>query len=172
MEYEDSRNAIFCDPNAYIQGCEHKQIKKVVFAEPYDCLPTFFIDNDFKKHNCDCVPKQKPPKLPCAPSKPQFNFDIKSLMPILIGLLGKGNTNTDLTKMLSNLTNLDVNSSGFDMQKLISVVAQNPSILQNVLSLFKGKGLSGLFKKANKTSTENTAKQTDHIIKNYTRVET
>lgn len=182
MEFEDSRNAIFCDPNAFIQGCEKKQIKKVVFAEPYDCLPSFYIDNDFKKHHCDCVPKPKPPKpprpSPCTPFP--FNFDFKNVMPILIGLLSKGG-NTDISKMLSGLTSSNFANgageagSGFDFQQLIGMVAKNPKMLESVMSIFKGGGLKNLFKNKSKSSMQETdkqAKQTDHVIKNYTRVET
>mgnify|MGYP004642341957 CR=1 FL=1 len=187
MDFEDSRNAIFCDPNAFIQGFEKKQIKKVVFAEPYDCLPSFYIDNDFKKHHCDCVPKPKPPKQPkpspCTPFS--FNFDFKNMLPILMGLLSK-NGNTDLTKMLSGLTssnfanatsgeNGNGASSGFDFQQLVSGVMQNPKMLESVMSIFKFGGLKNLFKSKSKSTLQETdkqAKQTDHIIKNYTRVET
>lgn len=174
MEFEDSRNAIFCDPHAFIQGCEKKQIKKVVFAEPYDCLPNFYIDNDFKKHNCDCVPKSPkppcpPPPKPCSPGLP-FNFDFKTLMPLLAGLLGK-NGNDDIAKLLGNLpSNSSSSSGGFDFQKIAGIVTQNPKILKSILSIFKGGGLGGLFKK-NKPTPEKSVKQTDHIIKNYTKVE-
>lgn len=183
MEFEDSRNAIFCDPNAYVHGMEHKEIKKVVFAEPYDCLPTFYIDNNFKKHNCDCIPK--PPKPPCVPQKPKpcvpqmpFNFDFKSMMPILLGLLNKGGG--DMAKLLTNFTNqmpqnLDnaqTGQAGFNMQTLIENVMKSPKMLEGVMSLFKGGGLKNLFNKKQKNTSSGETKQTDHVIKNYTRVET
>ena len=171
MEFEDSRTAIFCDPHAFIQG-QQKPAKKVVFAEPYDCLPTFYIDNNFKKHNCDCLPKPPKPKPPCPPPKPMFNFDFKSMMPILLGLLNKGG-GMDLGKILSNMPQQEgQNSNGFDFQNLISMVAKNPKILESVMSIFKGKGkgLSGLFKKRTENVSEEI-KQTDHVINNYTRVE-
>lgn len=62
MEFEDSRNALFCDPNAYIQrfDVENKcKPKKVIFQEPYESLPAFYLDNNFIKHECDCVLKHK-----------------------------------------------------------------------------------------------------------------
>ena len=59
MEFGDSRNALFTEPNAYIQkfkaDCKNKEIKKIVFQEPYETLPNFYINNTFTKHNCDCV---------------------------------------------------------------------------------------------------------------------
>ena len=61
MEFEDSRLALFPEPNAYIQkfnkDCKEKGIKKVVFQEPYETLPNFYINNNFTKHGCDCVAK-------------------------------------------------------------------------------------------------------------------
>ncbi len=62
MEIEDSRNALFCDPNAYIQKLDNKdkcEPRKIVFQEPYEQLPNFYLDNNFTKHNCSSVsPKQ------------------------------------------------------------------------------------------------------------------
>jgi hypothetical protein len=64
MELEDSRNALFWDPNAYIQNfgkIDHKEseIKKVVFQEPYETLPNFYVNNNFIKHNCECADGKK-----------------------------------------------------------------------------------------------------------------
>ena len=58
MNLEDSRNALYCDPNAYIQKVkkiDKCEPRKVVFQEPYETLPNFYINNNFTKHNCDCV---------------------------------------------------------------------------------------------------------------------
>ena len=56
MDFEDNLNSLYCDPNAYIQRFEKEEkAKKIVFQEPYECLPNFYINNDFKKHDCDCV---------------------------------------------------------------------------------------------------------------------
>lgn len=63
MEFEDSRNALFVEPNAYIQKFEKIdkcEPKKVIFSEPYESLPAFYIDNNFKKGHCDCLSKSKP----------------------------------------------------------------------------------------------------------------
>jgi len=60
MEFEDSRFAIFADPNAYIQNfnmpdCAEKEIKKIVFQEPYETLSNFYLNNNFTKHDCGCI---------------------------------------------------------------------------------------------------------------------
>ena len=58
MENEDSRNALYCDPNAYIQSVQKREKcepRKVVFQEPYEQLPNFYINNNFIKRNCNCV---------------------------------------------------------------------------------------------------------------------
>ena len=67
MNFEDSRNAIYCDPNAFIQKQAPKEEckrKKIVFQQPYESMPAFYINNNFKKRDCDCVPnlKQKQPE--------------------------------------------------------------------------------------------------------------
>ena len=55
MEFEDSRFALFPEPNANIQIFEKRETKKIVFQEPYECLPNYYVNNDFVKHNCNCV---------------------------------------------------------------------------------------------------------------------
>lgn len=57
MEFEDSRFALFSEPNAYIQSFRgnKEKTKKVVFQEPYETLPNYYINNNFKKRDCDCV---------------------------------------------------------------------------------------------------------------------
>ena len=60
MEKEDSRFALFTEPNAYVQNynnanCDckkEKERKKIVFQEPYETLPNFYVNNNFTKHNC------------------------------------------------------------------------------------------------------------------------
>lgn len=60
MNFNDNSSALYVDPNAYIQSrpkCDHCEPKKVVFSEPYETMPNYYIDNGFKKGNCDCIPK-------------------------------------------------------------------------------------------------------------------
>ena len=70
MEFEDSRNALYCDPNAYIMGTKkHNEIKKVVFSEPYETLPNRYINNNFNKKGCDFCAEKKEEKNQCNTSK-------------------------------------------------------------------------------------------------------
>ena len=153
---EDSRTALFVEPNAYIQNYNKKEnSKKVIFQEPYDCLPNYYIDNNFKKHNCDCVKKkQENHKEHCQHGNSGFSFDIKNLLPLL-GSFGKGGGN--LSNILSLFNAKTDNNSG-----LMSIFS-NPNILSS---------LSGLL--LNKKQDTNKNKDlicTDYQIKNYTRVD-
>ncbi len=166
MENEDSRMALFCEPNAYIQKydydsqkCPPSQARKVVFQEPYENLPTYYPDNNFKKGNCSCLPKQ-----PCKHDKAKDcgqSFDIKNILPLLTGLLG--NSGGGLNNILSSM-NLGNGTGSFDMSNLISTVASNPNMLSSILNLFKGKG-------AKKKSSDFKMKSSDLCIKDYVRVE-
>ena len=187
---EDSKNALFVEPNAYInhfskkEKTEVKPIKKVVFSEPYDCMPTFHINNNFEKGCCDCVPNKKEKdcnkhnhhrdwncnnenihqnhdcncnqnhKCDNNQSKPNFGFDIKNLMPILNSFNKGGIGGLDL----NNISSLFSSGGGFDFSKLIS----NPQLITSVMSMF-----------ANKKKTSIKKEEiicTDYEIKNYTRV--
>lgn len=163
MEFEDSRNALFVEPNAYIQGYninkegKERRPQKVVFQEPYDCLPSYYVNNGFKKGSCECVPKAKPKQSECK-SNSAFRFDVKSLMP----LLGMFNKNAGgLSNILSALGD---GNKGLDLGKIISSLMQNGNGLSSILNLLKG----------NKSSKENVnnidLKSTDFEINNYTKV--
>ena len=162
MEFEDNKNAFYCDPNAYIQNCSNQQTQKVVFQEPYECLPNRYLNNNFKKHDCNCVPT---PKSKCDCKKEQkpkpnspFSFDIKNLLPILSGL--SGGNNAGIGNIISMLSKGGTSGDGgFDISK--------------ILSLFLSGGgsnlLGGMFNKT--TKKEQLIKSTDIPIKNYTRVD-
>ena len=154
MEYGDSKNALFVEPNAYIQnyGKEKKGIKKIVFSEPYESLPSYHINNDFKKHNCKCIPDHKPDcsKQNCQSNNTTNNFfDFKNFLPMLTGFLGKGFDMSSVSKILNN----NQNQSG-DMM----------SNIMNILSSDMGKNILGLL---GKKSTKNTKKNSEkyHKIK-------
>ena len=139
MEFEDSRNALFVEPNAYVQNYNRAKnpketgTKKVVFQEPYDCLPSYHMNNGFRKDNCNCVPKRKPEQSPNHENKfsnTPFGFDLKSLAP-LIGLLGKDTGG--IGKILSSLNS---GEGGFDFTKLISSLLPDRNSLSSILNLF------------------------------------
>jgi len=187
---EDSKNALFVEPNAYINhfnkndDCKVKPIKKVIFSEPYDCMPNFYFDNHFEKGDCNCVPNKKDKdcnnnnrhhncncnnenmhqnhdcncnqnyKGNNNQNKSNFGFDIKNLMPILGGLNKGGVGGLDLNSISSLF-----NSGGrFDFSKLLS----NPQLITSVMSMFSNK------KKSNMKREEIIC--TDYEIKNYTKV--
>lgn len=174
MEFEDSRFALFPEPNAYIQKC-NKDIcepKKVVFQEPYESMPAFYINNNFKKGNCDCVPKPKKNdnchnnKCNCNTKKDNKNssFDLKNLLPLL-GMFNKGG-GADLSSLVGMLNNNSQQNT--NPMNLISTLMSNKDMMSGVLNLFKGGGLN-LFNK--KQSQKKEIKTTDFEIKNYTKVE-
>lgn len=175
MEFEDSKNALFVEPNAYIQkfDCDNKkEIKKVVFQEPYECLPNYYLNNNFKKKDCNCIKQHnacdKQKKEQCDCNKPNNvckdggnsfgQFDFKNILPLFLGLNKGGNDLSFITNMLSNNK-----GDGFNFSNIISTVLQNPKGISNMLNIFKG----GVSKK--KQSTKQI-KTTDFQIKNYTRV--
>ena len=187
MIFEDSRNAIYCDPNAYIQKCNKKEIrepKKVVFSEPYESLPAFYIDNNFKKGNCDCVPKHKKDLTHnhiaeqvngydnfdhckhddnCnhdgGSKKSGIGFNFKSLLPLL-GLLNKGG-GADLSQIVGLLNNNSQKDNNSNPMTMISNLLSSGGF-GNILNIFQDGKKSKSAKKELKT--------TDFEIKNYTRV--
>ena len=158
MENEDSRNALFVEPNAYIknfnENAEKKENKKIVFSEPYECLPSYHINNNFKKKNCNCIPK---PKDRCEheQQKNPFNFDLKSMLPMISSLMGKGMNLGNLTNILSGN---ESNSLG-----LISNLISNKENFGNILKIFKGGG--------RQITKIKDIKSTDFPIKDYIRVD-
>ncbi len=169
MDNIDRANELFYDPNAYVHNwgynvctppnkkcnqnfCSHPP-KKIVFSEPYETLPNFYIDNDFKKGNCDCIPKPKPK---CPPPPKPF-FDIKNLLPLLSGLMkNKGGVGD----ILSVLNNTNGEKPNLDLSSLISSLS-NGGALTNLFNIFKQK----------ETKPQKEITSTDYEIKNYTRVE-
>lgn len=158
MEFEDSRNALYCDPNAYIMGKKQKEVKKVVFSEPYENVPNYYLNNNFEKGKCKFCDSDKKEKEDCKNSscnKQNTSFSLNNLMPLLTMFGGKSSSGApDLTKILSSLGN----GNG-----LMSLLA-NKDIMSTVLSLFAGN--------QNKKKTSNKEIiSTDFEIKKYTRVE-
>lgn len=186
MEFEDSRNALFVEPNAYIQKFDSKEknkTKKIVFQEPYECMPNYYLNNDFKKGDCDCVHKkhnkdnceQKENKnwwnvglLPKNEQKTNgLGFELKNLMPLL-GLFNKsGGANLGQIVGLLNNSNSQENGN-VNPINLVSGLFSNNNAIGGILNLFKSGGF-GMFNKSKGEKKE--IKTTDFEIKNYTRVE-
>lgn len=201
MEFEDSRFALFPEPNAYIQKVEkNKEPKKIVFQEPYECLPNFYMNNNFTKHNCDCVSKSK---------ENGFKDNINQHNnPLNINHDCKCNHENDVNKnhhhdnchhsqnsskqsgfdlkSLLPLLGLFNKSGGADLGQLVGLLNNcansqssntlNPmGIISNLLSNKETMGgILNLFKGGlfnKKQPTKKELKTTDFEIKNYTRVE-
>lgn len=110
--YYKPNNPPNCRPPQHKQNCNNGQYncqkppQKVVFSEPYESVPNFYLNNNFKKGNCDCIPKPKPK---CPPPKPPFSFDLKNILPLLSGLFKGGSGAGGIGNILSILNQ---NSSG------------------------------------------------------------
>jgi len=163
MEFEDSRNALFSDPNAYIVKPKNKDnCKKVVFAEPYENVPNFYINNNFKKLekcNCDCNSKTDLNKTFKENKLKNSNFlsglNLQSLMPIL-SMFGGGNID------FSKLTNFIKTDSQSGIIPLITSLLSNKE-LPSMLNMFNNSN--------SKQKTKKEIKSTDYEINSYTRVE-
>ena len=172
MEYEDSREALFCEPNAYIKNLNKKETpKKIVFSEPYENVANFYLNNNFKKRDCDCVvnkkehsfcdsKKEEKPNCNCNnQNKGNKSFlsglNLQSLLPML-GLFNKsGNSGLDLANIMSLL-------GGKGENNILSGLLGNKDMLSNITSLFSHK----------KEQTNTKKLQTTEIdIKSYTKVE-
>ena len=179
----DNTNALFPEPNAYIQNFnkKEKEQKKVVFQEPYDRLPTFYINNDFKKGDCDCVPKPKKHN----DLQNTFPFNLKNLLPMISSLGGSsgdglGNIISMLSNSgLSNLTSLFSSNSQTNSQNE-NAQTQTNNILpnfNNILSSLGGNGLGNIlnlfkiFSNNSQNSKAKTMKSSDIIIKDYKRID-
>ncbi len=137
--------------------------KKVVFQQPYESVPNFYLNNNFIKGNCNCVPKPKP-KPKCPPQNFGFNLDFKNLLPLLSGLFKGVGTGSfgNLISMLNNSNNEnEKDNSNLDFSSLIKAFSSSGG-LSNILNLFKPKQSQNI---------KNEIKSTDFEIKNYTRVE-
>lgn len=185
MDFGDNTNALFPEPNAYIQNFnkKEKEQKKVVFQEPYDKLPTFYIDNDFRKGDCDCIPKPK--KHDNSNYQNPFPFDLKNLLPLLSSL--GGNSGGGLSNILSSLSNGGLSNltslfsgnsqSNSQNQNNQTETYDNSQNFNNILSSLGGNGLGNildLFKNISNNSQNSkakTMKSSDIIIKDYKRID-
>lgn len=148
MEFEDSRNALFVEPNAYIQHFDNNTPQKFnakkVFSEPYEGTPSY----SQKKDN-------QPMQQVNQPHKSLFDgFDFKSLLPLLGAL---GGTNNGLGSIVSKLAT----GEGFNLSSILPELMSNKNLVSSLLSGFGGK----------KKTEKKEMKSTDFEIENYTRVE-
>ena len=168
---ENNINVPYCDPNAYILGIKKEQ-KKVVFSEPYENAPNFYINNNFKKKDCECVTrgkqehcaydnkKEEKPNCNCnQQNKDNKNFlgglNFQSLLPML-GLFNKGGSGgLDLANIMSLI-------SGKNENNILTNLLGNKDMLSNITSLFSHKKEQTNTKKLQPTEID---------IKNYTKVE-
>lgn len=148
MEFEDSRNALFVEPNAYIQHFDNNSPQKFsaekVFSEPYDSVPSYRP----RKETRPIQQVSHPPK------SLLDSFDFKSLLPLLGTLGGADN---GLGSIVSKLTT----GEGFNLGSILPELISNKNLVSSLLN--------GLGSK-NKTERKEM-KSTDFEIENYTRVE-
>ena len=170
MELEDSKNALFADPNAYIQRVkDQKQTKKIVFSEPYENVPNYYINNGFKKGQCDCV---KTPKKDCECNKKDdkksncknsflSGLNIQSLMPLIT--MFSGGKGVDITKILSTFSAQNNGNNSLNTNPLLNAFSR-PDLLKNISQIFVNK---------NQKTEDNQSKpkSTDCVINNFSRVE-
>ena len=177
---KENVDALYCDPNAFIKKEKEnsKKISRVVFSEPYDCLPNYYVNYGFKKGNCECLPKRKDDKCEqkglhknkceCGNVNP-FSSLLGGLTNFLPMLLNGGNEG--IAKIFSSLSAGSGNSS---MNGLFSALNNNPQnnllgqlfsngdLITNILSVFKSNS-------KNKDKVRDII-STDYEIKKYTRV--
>ena len=146
MENQENLSTPYADPNAYIQHCNPpKKTKKIVFQEPYENMPNFYIDNNFKKGSCSCIPKPKPKPKPngcktglCYPREypPKPNYHCNSDC--------NSDFNHNENPNFNNPPNDNQHQSGgynfpFNMKNILSFLGGNEvSGLANLFSLFGG----------------------------------
>jgi len=202
MEFEDSRFALFPEPNAYIQNFNkpQKETKKIVFAEPYETLPQFYINNNFQKHNCNCDQNNSKHNLNCDYdnlnksqnksgcgfncNKGYNNFDNEHDCKCNHDNKKQNGFNFDL-KNLMPLLGMFNKSGGADLSNLVGLLNNKQQTENNPMNLISNlmsnkdmmSGILNLFKGGGlnlfgkSKPVIKEIKTTDFEIKNYTRVE-
>ena len=119
-------NTLHNDAKAYYNPqIENKDIKaksmsaqKVVFPEPYENANTYYNRNQFSCKHHDDEPKHDNHQ----PIHNMPNFDIKSLLPMLLG----GNSNNLLTPLISMLGGGKGQEGGVDLAKIFELFKPKP----------------------------------------------
>lgn len=157
MNDEDSTKALFPEPNAYLQNCLKSKTSKVVFSEPYDNMPPFYLNNNFKKGGCDCVHHPQ-----CAQSNiklPNFNgFNFQNLLPIISSILGKN----DSINMFMPIIKAFGDGKNVDFNKIITSLLTNKEVLN---------GIKNKFVKTPTSNNVGSIEETDFPIDDYKRVD-
>lgn len=153
---EDSRNALFVEPGAYVQHHTRpgEEKKKIIFQEPYESIPRYYPKQELKPTgDCGCIHK----KGHKTEQKKTF-FDIKSLMPLLGALGQSGGGFNSVTNILSCL------SRGDGGGNIIKSLMSNPDMITNISKMF--------FKsKSSEKKDSYQGKKSDIEIRNYTKVD-
>lgn len=149
---EDKRNALFVEPGAYIQRIEKKKSpNKVIFQEPYESMPNYYMDHGVKKSDHECYHDKHEE---CEKSK-SSPFDIKSLLPLFGSIGGLGN--------LGGVSNL-LSSFNGGLKDVLASIMSNPEMLKSAIGLITKN-------KTSKSTVNHEIKKSDLEIKNYTKVE-
>lgn len=156
MNIEDSRNALFVEPNAYIQNYSRQdktktQATKVTNPLPYERIGETPVWDNPNKNNNNQMQQNNPSR---------SGFDMKNIMSLL-GALGKGKS--DISGIMNLFGGMGqqkprANSNGF--ADFISTMLSNKDMLSTI---------SNLFLKKNDSST--SKEEGDFVINNYTKVD-
>ena len=164
MEFEDNTKALFVEPNAYVQNIKRNECQKIVFSEPYESVPNYYINNGFEKHDCKSVHNTSNKNNKCNNSNKHNgnkgfnflnNFNLKSLAPMFSMFFKDGGFS------LANIVNL-LGSNGGNFSGVQSIL-QNKNLISTLTNMLNGG--------SNEKSSKNNLTETDFEIKNYVRVE-
>ena len=189
MNFEDSRYALFSEPNAYVNKDVRvkTQAKKVVFSEPYETLPNYHINNNFNKkyQNKNAETIKNPKHFQNNENRNYQNNENRnqnaqnfhsnnSISNPLSSLAGQFNLQ-GLLPLISKLFSSNANGLGNVLSVLnnqnnqgggLASLLSNPEVLNSAIGLFKNFNN----KKPNKI-IENKIKSTDFLIKDYVKVD-
>ena len=148
---EDSRNALFVEPGAYIMRYEKsdKTPKKIIFQEPYESMPSY------RMHEISHRATRSEDRSNTHESKNASPFNLSALSPILSMFGGGG---------LGNVGDIMSSLNGGGLMNFVNSLMTNPNMMKNVIGLFNKK-------ESNESSARHEIKKSDLEIKNYTKVE-
>ncbi len=137
IDFKDNSNNIYIDPNAYIQQyIPKKATKKVVFQEPYENLPNFYINNNFVSNGCNCKDNKK------CPPKTGLNFSNNCKRSSFCNENEGMAQYSDMPNQ--NFNNTNKNQTNINQQKEKQNVSNAQFSLKNLFSFFGGNEFSGI----------------------------